>query len=87
MRCDLSKQNIELNFSYGDNLPEFSKGDPIIFQQILLNILNHSIAGTQRGFIHIRATELSLYENNPYITIEIENCKFELNKKDNMRLY
>ena len=35
---------------------------------------------TGRGYINIKVNELSLYDNKPYIIIEIENCKFELNK-------
>jgi len=63
------------------------KGDHCIFQQILLNILTYLIKGTSNAFINITVNELTMYENKIYLPIEIENCKFVLNKKDNIRIY
>jgi signal transduction histidine kinase/CheY-like chemotaxis protein len=45
--------NVKLHFSVSDNVPESIIGDPYRLRQVLLNLLNHSIANTSSGEIHL----------------------------------
>jgi hypothetical protein len=82
---ELRKKNIELTVSSSADVPVMAKGDQFKFKQILLNLLLQSISGTYKGFVKIR-TEMNYSEITPHIGIEIDNSKFELHKKDNMRI-
>jgi len=55
------------------------------FKQVLLNLILQSISGTYKGFLKIR-TDVTQIESTPHVSIEIDNSKFELHKKDNMRI-
>lgn len=62
------------------------KGDSFKFQQILLNLLLQSLSGTYKGIVKIKA-EFEYIDEKPYINVEIENSKFELHKKENVRIH
>ena len=48
--------------------------------------MQQSIVDTHRGFLKVKA-DFAYYNHKPFVHIEIENSKFELHKKDNMRIY
>ena len=56
------------------------------FKQIFLNLILQSIVGTYRGFLKVK-TDITYYSNKAFLQIELENSKFELHKKDNMRIH
>jgi len=39
------------------------------------------------GFINVRGTETVMHEDKIYVNVEVENCKFEFNKKENISIY
>lgn len=75
-----------MTISIRDDLPTHAKGDSVKFQQILLNLILQSLVGTYRGFLKIKA-EYIFFLQKPYLSIAIENSKFELHKKDNLRIH
>ena len=44
------------------------------------------MTGTYKGIVKIKA-DFEYYDEKPYIQIEIENSKFELHKKENVRIH
>ena len=62
-----------------------ARGDAVKFKQVLLNLLLQSIQGTYKGTVKVK-TEMVKENNTPQVSLEIENSKFELHKKDNMRI-
>lgn len=83
---DLAKKNIELTLSCGDSTPQFIRGDPVKFKQILLNLILQSISGIYRGFVRVKA-DVTQFERKPFLSIDIENSKFVLHKKDQLRIH
>ena len=75
-----------MTFNYTDDVPVSVKGDSFKFQQILLNLLLQSLSGTYKGIVKIKA-EFEYIDEKPYINVEIENSKFELHKKENVRIH
>jgi signal transduction histidine kinase len=84
-QSELQKKNIEVTVSNASDLPNLARGDSFKFKQILLNLILQSISGTYKGFVKIK-TEMSYSEVIPMVVVEIDNSKFELHKKDNMRI-
>lgn len=68
-----------------NDLPATIRGDSFKFKQVLLNLLLQSVSGTYKGTVKIK-TEVTYEESEPFVTVEIDNSKFELHKKDNMRI-
>ena len=66
-------------------MPVSARADHMKFKQILLNLLLQSISGTYKGQVKINS-EMTYEESVPHVKIEIENSKFELQKKDTMRI-
>lgn len=82
---ELQKKNIELTVTNANDLPATIRGDSFKFKQVLLNLLLQSVSGTYKGTVKIK-TEVTYEESEPFVTVEIDNSKFELHKKDNMRI-
>jgi len=81
---DLRKKNIEINMRFNEDLPPQCKGDGQKFKQILLNLIIQSITGTYRGILNIKAESVL---GGKALKVQIENSKFELHKKDNLRIH
>lgn len=84
-RNDISKKNIELSINHSNDVPLNAKGDASKFKQIMLNLLMQSLAGTYKGVVKLK-TDLTYFDHIPHVSVEIENSKFELHKKDNMKI-
>lgn len=81
----MQKKSIDLSVSNAADLPPSARGDAFKFKQVLLNLILQSISGTYKGFVKVK-TEMITDGGIPHVAVEIENSKFELHKKDNMRI-
>ena len=66
-------------------MPVTARADCMKFKQVLLNLILQSISGTYKGQVKINS-EVAYEDSIPHVKIEIENSKFELQKKDTMRI-
>lgn len=82
---ELQKKGIDLTVTNANDLPSTVRGDPFKFKQVLLNLLLQSISGTYKGVVKLK-TEMVRHSDQPHVAVEIDNSKFELHKKDNMRI-
>ena len=82
---DLKKKNIDLQVNVAQDMPVSARADSMKFKQVLLNLILQSISGTYKGQVKINS-EVTYEDSVPHVKIEIENSKFELQKKDIMRI-
>jgi signal transduction histidine kinase/CheY-like chemotaxis protein len=64
-------QNLFFHISIDNTLPEYVKNDPILINQVLMNLINNALKFTERGgvFVDIKCT---------YQTIELVRINFEV---------
>lgn len=69
-----------------EDFPITINEDNYKFKQILLNLLLKSLEGSQNGFIKVMAS-YNYCDNKAFVNFDIENSKFELNKKESVKIH
>jgi len=59
-KTNASEKNISIRCNINDNVPDTVIGDPYRLRQVLVNIINHSIANTEKGEINIKCFKQSV---------------------------
>lgn len=67
-----NEKNIDVNFHFEPNFPQFIKGDSIRFNQIIVNLLNNAVKFTDKGSVSLLANT-KVEDEKEYLLISIED--------------
>lgn len=66
-----TQKNIDFEFFFDQNIPEYVFGDPLRIKQIVMNLTNNAMKFTAKGHVKVNVVALSSNENIVNLKIEV----------------
>lgn len=66
-----NQKNIDFEFFFDQNIPEFVFGDPLRIKQIIMNLTNNAMKFTTKGYVKVNILTLSISESIINLKIEV----------------
>jgi len=87
-KIELKNKNMEVNVEFANNVPQTITSDIYKIKQVVINLFSQSTNNQFRGFVKIKVGYLEPTSSSepPYLTVDIENSKFEVKPQDAKRL-
>ena len=70
---NLKNKPVEVEIEFDDRLPKIVRGDDVIMNQILMNLIGNSAKFTEEGFIKISASLVSNYEQGSLVELQVRD--------------
>ena len=87
LKLKAEQKNIELRYSFDENLNQVLAGDPFRLKQILLNLVNNGIKFTHEGYVEIKAVLEKEFKTKVIARIEVNDSGIGIAKENIHKIF
>jgi signal transduction histidine kinase len=81
------KKNLYLRLDLNESLPEYVKGDPVRFKQVIINLVNNAIKFTERGGVVVSVTSQKVDDERVKLLIKVMDTGIGISKESQEKLF